>query len=164
MKKLFTILMLIPILLLGQNEITKNIDLTKNSFYIETHLGIVSKLVLNYERQISFNEKVSWYGRIGGGYGASLADGFDGSYGFGGLCAITMITGKKNKHFEFNAGAFLGYEPTLQSAIVRRDITYEPFLLPILNIGYRYQKPGSGFVFRANVGFPSIGVSFGYAF
>ena len=107
---------------------------------------------------------MSWYGRIGGGYGASLADGFDGSYGFGGLCAITMITGKKNKHFEFNAGAFLGYEPTLQSAIVRRDITYEPFLLPILNIGYRYQKTGSGFVFRANVGFPSIGFSFGYAF
>ena len=164
MKKIFTILMLIPILLFGQYDITKNIDLTKNSFYIETQLGFFPQLVLNYERQISSNKKVNWYGRIGGGYGANLTDFFNGPEGFGGLCAITMTTGKKNKHFEFNAGAFLGYEPTLQSAIVRRDITYEPFLLPILNIGYRYQKPGSGFVFRANVGFPSIGVSFGYAF
>ena len=88
---------------------------------------------------------MNWYGRIGGEYGANLTDFFNGPDGFGGLCAITMITGKKNKHFEFNAGAFLGYDKHTDviwnfnySAVVRRDITYEPFLLPILNIGYRY--------------------------
>ena len=37
MKKIFTILMLIPILIFGQNELTKNIDLTYNNIYVEGH-------------------------------------------------------------------------------------------------------------------------------
>ena len=152
MRKLFTILMLIPILLFGQYDI----DLTKNSFYIETQLGFYPQLVLNYEGQIASNKKVNWYCRIGGGYGANLTDFFNGPEGFGGLCAITMITGKKNKHFEFNAGSFLGYEKTKRKN--------KPFLLPILNIGYRYQKPDGGFIFRANAGIVALGISFGYAF
>ena len=159
--------MLIPILLLGQNEITKNIDLTKNSFYIETHVGLCSQLVLNYERQISFNEKVSWYGRVGGGYGASLIDGlFDSTDGWGGLGAITMLIGKKNKHLEVNAGAFIGVDKyyNRNSSLGAVGERADPFIFPILNIGYRYQKLNSGFIFRANVGFLSIGVSFGYAF
>ena len=167
MKKLFTILMLIPILLIGQNEITKNIDLTKNSFYIETHVGLCSQLVLNYEKHISSVGKVSWYGRVGGGYGVSLIDGlFDSSEGWGGLGAITMLISKKNKHLEVNAGAFLGVDTYYNhnsrlGAIGERA---DPFIFPILNIGYRYQKPNSGFIFRANVGFLSIGASFGYTF
>ena len=145
--------MLIPILLFGQYDI----DLTKNSFYIETQLGFYPQLVLNYEGQIASNKKVNWYCRIGGGYGANLTDFFNGPEGFGGLCAITMITGKKNKHFEFNAGSFLGvYE--------KRSNKNIPFLLPILNIGYRYQKPEGGFIFRANAGIVALGISIGYAF
>jgi len=153
--------MLIPILLIGQNEITKNIDLTKNSFYIETHVGLCSQLVLNYEKHISSVGKVSWYGRVGGGYGVSLIDGlFDSSEGWGGLGAITMLISKKNKHLEVNAGAFIGVDKYYGARGKKGD----PFIFPILNIGYRYQKAGSGFIFRANVGFPSIGVSVGYAF
>ena len=163
MKKVFSILMLIPIFLYGQNEKDTKNNLSQNNVYLETHLGGISQLLLNYERPVSsdffakskfFNsEKVIWLRRIGLGYGANLTDGFSGSAGFGGLLAITMLTGKKNKHFEVNAGAFLGIEKL-----------HYYFLLPILNIGYRYQKPGSGFVFRANAGFPAIGVSVGYAF
>lgn len=97
--------MLIPIFLFGQNETNTNNNLSQNNFYLETHLGGISQLLLNYERPVSsdffakskfFNsEKVIWLRRIGLGYGANLTDGFSGSAGFGGLLAITMLTGKK---------------------------------------------------------------------
>ena len=96
MKKLFTTFMLIPILLFGQNEITKNIDLTKSNVYDEGHIGLCTKFAVNYERQISSGEKVSWYGRLGGGWGADFSYGiFSETSAWGGLGAITMLTGEK---------------------------------------------------------------------
>ena len=153
--------MLIPIFLFGQNKTNTNIDLSKNNIYIETHIGLCSQLVLNYEKHMSSVGKVSWFGRVGGGYGVSLIDGlFDSTDGWGGLGAITMLISKKNKHLEVNAGAFIGVDKYYGARGKKAD----PFIFPILNIGYRYQKPNSGFIFRANVGFLSIGASFGYTF
>ena len=160
MKKLFTILMLIPILLLGQNELNAKIDLSMNNIYAELHIGLFTQVVLNYERQIYLGEKVSWYGRLGLGYGGMI-DGIDGGFGgWGGLGAITMLTGKKNNHFELNAGSFFGYN-AIDWFEVDKD---EPFIFPIFNVGYRYQKPDGGFIFRANAGIISLGLSIGYAF
>ena len=153
MKKLFTILMLIPVLLTGQNEPNTKIDLPKKNIYGELHVGLFSQGVINYERQIFSGKTVSWYGRLGGGYGGWL-EPFSADYGWGGLGAITMLTGKKNNHFELNAGGFLGFEDTYNEA----------FIFPIFNVGYRYQKPEGGFIFRANAGIISLGLSFGYAF
>ena len=153
MKKLFTILMLIPVLLTGQNEPNTKIDLPKKNIYGELHVGLFSQGVMNYERQIFSGKTVSWYGRLGGGYGGWL-EPFSADYGWGGLGAITMLTGKKNNHFELNAGGFLGFEDTYNEA----------FIFPIFNVGYRYQKPEGGFIFRANAGIISLGLSFGYAF
>ena len=153
MKKLFTILMLIPVLLTGQNEPNTKINLPKKNIYGELHVGLFSQGVMNYERQIFSGKTVSWYGRLGGGYGGWL-EPFSADYGWGGLGAITMLTGKKNNHFELNAGGFLGFEDTYNEA----------FIFPIFNVGYRYQKPEGGFIFRANAGIISLGLSFGYAF
>ena len=130
MKKLFTILMLIPVILFGQNEPNTKIDLPKKNIYGELHVGLFSQGVMNYERQIFSGKTVSWYGRLGGGYGGWL-EPFSADYGWGGLGAITMLTGKKNNHFELNAGGFLGFEDTYNEA----------FIFPIFNVGYRYQKP-----------------------
>ncbi len=154
MKKLFTILMLIPVLLTGQNEPNTKIDLPKKNIYGELHVGLFSQGVINYERQILSGKTVSWYGRLGGGYGAWVEWG--GNIGWGGLGAITMLTGKKNNHFELNAGGFLGIEAYTDME--------EAFIFPIFNVGYRYQKPEGGFIFRANAGIISLGLSFGYAF
>ncbi len=141
--------MLIPILFFGQ--------VTENNVYAEAHLGLFTKGVLNYERLFSSGEKVSWYGRLGGGWGFNGIGGlFEARYGVGGLGAITMLTGNKNEHFELNLGAFVGYENEFYNGGY--------FLFPILNIGYRYQKPIGGFIFRINAGFPSLGISLGYAF
>ncbi len=72
MKKLFTILMLIPVLLFGQSEPNTKIDLPKNLLYAEAHFGFISQFVMNYERQIYFGEKWNGYCRLGGGYGANF--------------------------------------------------------------------------------------------
>ncbi len=149
--------MFIPILLFGQLE--------KNNVYAEAHVGIISQLVMNYERHIYSWEKISWYGRIGGGYAVNfLVDIFDPDDGWGGLGAITMLTGKYNNHFEINAGAFIGHHG---DGIIINSGGYKvssAFISPIFNVGYRYQKPEGGFIFRANAGIISLGLSFGYAF
>ena len=145
--------MLIPVLLFGQNEPNTKIDLPKNNIYAEAHLGIFYQIVMNYEMEIYSGEKASWYGRLGGGHGG-LTYALDGDFGWGGLGAITMLKGKKNNHFELNAGFFLGRVKYLNSL----------FISPIFNVGYRYQKPDGGFIFRANAGIVSLGLSFGYAF
>ena len=157
MKKLFTILMLIPVLLFGQNEPNTKIDLPKKNIYGEAHIGLFSEASLNYERSIYSGEKISWYGRLGGGWGGKVEWG--GDFGWGGLGAITMLTGKKNNHFELNAGGFLGLDCP---CVIGKD--GEAFIFPIFNVGYRYQKPEGGFIFRANAGIISLGLSFGYAF
>ena len=185
MKKLFTILMLIPVLLFGQNEpytqdelfelnehkkkeyekylaeLDKNTldsildwykkDLSKENIYAEAHIGLFTEIGLNYERQIYSGGKISWYSRLGGGYGLIIHDIFSTTEGWGGLGAITMLTGKYNNHFELNAGAFIG------------NGGYT-FIYPIFNVGYRFQKTDGGFIFRANAGIVSLGLSIGYAF
>ena len=177
--------MLIPVLLFGQNEpytqdelfelnehkkkeyekylaeLDKNTldsildwykkDLSKENIYAEAHIGLFTEIGLNYERQIYSGGKISWYSRLGGSYGLIIHDIFSTTEGWGGLGAITMLTGKYNNHFELNAGAFIGNEGYT-------------FIYPIFNVGYRFQKPGGGFIFRANAGIISLGLSFGYAF
>ena len=177
--------MLIPVLLFGQNEpytqdelfelnehkkkeyekylaeLDKNTldsildwhkkDLSKENIYAEAHIGLFTEISLNYERQIYSGGKISWYSRLGGGYGLIIHDIFSTTEGWGGLGAITMLTGKYNNHFELNAGAFIGNEGYT-------------FIYPIFNVGYRFQKPDGGFIFRANAGIVSLGLSLGYAF
>ena len=166
MKKLFTILILIPILLFGQNEPNTKIDLPKKNIYGELHVGLFSQGVMNYERQIFSGKTVSWYGRLGGGYGVNYSDGlFDDKLGWGGLAAVSLLTGQQNNHFELNTGAFMGFD---KSVHIDYDgyitYTFERFVSPIFNVGYRFQKPKGGFIFRANAGIISLGLSIGYAF
>ena len=164
--------MLIPVILFGQNEPNTKIDLPKKNIYGELHVGLFSQGVMNYEKQIYSGEKISLYGRLGGGYGL-IMDFYSTPNGWGGLGAVTMLTGKKNNHFELNAGGFLGIDKTTgynrtgtgpSNYIYEKEVGYYPFVFPIFNVGYRYQKPDGGFIFRANAGIISLGLSFGYAF
>lgn len=105
---------------------------------------------VNLEGQIYSGEKLTWYGRGGLGFaGIVMVKGGPGISG-----AVTMLTGKGNKHFEINGGAFIGKDNELN------DI----FVLPLIDFGYRYQKPEGGFIFRAKAGFLGIGIGLGYAF
>jgi hypothetical protein len=125
--------------------------LKKNAIYIDAGtILFTSQGSINYERQFYSGEQVSLYARVG--YGAA-AVAF-GPEGYGGIGAITLLTGKKENHFEVNGGMFVGEESYDQSI----------FILPLLDLGYRYQKPQGGFIFRAKAGALGIGIGLGYAF
>lgn len=70
--------------------------------------------------------------------------------------SIGIVTGAKNNHFEINAGI----APYLNS----KYVNYPGYNWPIANIGYRYQKPENGFIFRIFLGSEGLGVGFGYGF
>lgn len=126
-------------------------ELSKNSVYFDTGQVPGVHAFINYERSLYQGKKVSWYGRAGFGYaGFLLGDG-----GLGGLGAVTMLTGKRNSHFELNAGVFTGKEI---------DDSADSVTLPLLDVGYRYQKPNGGFLFKAKVGILGVGIGLGYAF
>ncbi|MBN2395964.1 MAG: hypothetical protein JXC36_05835 [Candidatus Atribacteria bacterium] len=124
----------------------------KHSLYLEAGGGPIFSASINFENYIakSVSGKLHWFGRIGLGGAAVLM----GDEGFGGFGAITMLTGNGNRHFEMNGGAFFGI------GSYSKDL----FVLPILDIGYRYQKPEGKFIFKAKIGTIGIGVGLGYAF
>lgn len=99
------------------------------------------------------SEEINWYAR--GGVG--VAGVFYGPAGYGGLGGVTMLTGKKNHHLEVSGGVFMGSD----SGMGMEDGF---FALPLLDVGYRFQKPEKGFVFRVKVGALGAGFGLGYAF
>ncbi len=71
------------------------------------------------------------------------------------LAAAYMLTGRKNHHFE----AALGPEFWID------ENEYGPPLVPFAQVGYRFQKPAGGFLFRTHIGITSgVGVGIGYSF
>jgi hypothetical protein len=83
-----------------------------------------------------------------------------------------MISGSMNNHFEADLGiAFLfketvtvdalGYDPDEEAIPVPSKIKGSIF---IFNLGYRYQKPDGGILFRTYIGLQGIGIGLGYAF
>ena len=150
MKKLLLVLSILTIGFSANAQLSEKNILSKNSIYFDTGLIPGIHAFVNYERSIYQGERVSWFGRAGFGIGGMLLS----EGGFGGLGAVTMLTGKKNSHFELNAGIFSG-----------KDIgNSNSFALPLLDVGYRYQKPDGGFVFKAKLGILGVGIGLGYAF
>lgn len=126
---------------------TDTIRLSNINLYADAGFHIAGQVSLNLEKRIHSGERVTWYGRVGlGAAGVIMVDG-----GPGGLVSVTMLTGKGKNHFEINGGAFF-----LSSK--------ELFVLPLADLGYRHQKPGGGFIFKAKVGILGIGIGLGYAF
>lgn len=121
--------------------------LSNINLYADAGFHVAGQVSINLEKRIGAGDKVTWYGRAGlGAAGVIMVDG-----GFGGLIAITMLSGTGKNHFEINGGVFF-----LSSK--------EILALPLLDLGYRYQKPGGGFLFKAKAGILGIGIGLGYAF
>lgn len=130
--------------LTGQNE------LSKVNVYAEVGIIPGVEALANAEVRISSGNVITWYARAGLGAGGILLS----TGGPGILGAITMLTGKGNNHFELSAGAFVGYDSYYS----------DTFVVPSLDLGYRFQKPGSGFIFKAKTGILGVGIGLGYAF
>ena len=153
----FFLLSLTPFILKAQSPDT--LQKSKNNLYFEFGTSlIVSSISLNYERHFftSESEKINLYAR--GGYAGAAV--FWGHVGWGGLGALTLLTGKGKHHFETSGGLFVGNEKSTDAMGGKGTL----FSIPVLDLGYRYQKPGKSFIFRAKVGTLNFGLGLGYAF
>ena len=124
----------------------------ENSIYGTLGAGYVSGITGNYERMIFYpiDSKIQSVGfRLGAGPGVSVFVSYM-QY----ISALTVLTGKGNNHFEFGAGAdFI------------KEKYYDWQIVPIVNLGYRFQKPGGDYVFRTGTGFPELlYLSLGFCF
>lgn len=147
---------------------------TPNAVYVEL-LGSGGLFSLNYERRVS-SARV----RIGvGSWTASDLFGA-GEEAFVVLpLTLSHVSGRGNHHLESGAGVTVGNSKFTSS--FDGTTTRSGFVTLTGLVGYRYQKPGSGFIFRAlftplyGLGeeavaypdrgfFPSIGISLGAAF
>jgi hypothetical protein len=139
-----------PLLLLKSESLAQTNDSSKLSninLYVDAGFLLAGQVSLNLEKRIHAGDKVTWYARAGlCAAGVIMVDG-----GLGGLIAITMLSGKGKNHFELNGGVFF---------IDSKEL----FPLPLIDLGYRHQKPGGGFIFKAKAGILGIGIGLGYAF
>jgi len=127
---------------------TDDIKSATQAIYVDAGLIPIVAIhaLVNFEKQLIKSDKIQWLGRLGMGVAAN-PDG-----GFGGLIGGTMLTGKRKDHLEANIGLFVGSE------------VGTVFTTPLIEIGYRYQKPTGGFLFKAKLGNLGLGFGIGYAF
>ena len=144
---------------------TQKQEFSKNSVGLDgglLYLGFGGSInsSVNYERHIFSLKSTSYYLRMGVGYyliGAS-------DTGYAGVqvpLSLNLITGKGNNHFELNLGGRAIFD------IKNDEIDYSDEkvrLFPIVNIGYRYQNPKGGFIFKSLIGIDGITLGIGYAF
>ena len=161
-KYVFRIVLIGIISLFFKNKIVAQMgekaELTKVNIYADMGLHLAAQASINFEGRLGSVEegKATWYGRVG--LGAAYIAFMGGGPGI--LGGITRLTGKGNNHFEINGGGFFGIVTIEDSGLYGHKL----FAFPILDLGYRYQKPEGGFIFRAKAGILGIGVGLGYAF
>jgi hypothetical protein len=138
-------------------QINSPLKLRKNGAYVNlSYAATLGQAGLTYERQIAELRNSYVYARAGFGFGYNWSDTYS-SY----RMDFAYILFKKKSHLEFNIGVnYVAdcYEHGTYFCIDAGDI------FPILNIAYRYQKPGGRFIFRVAVGSESYyNLSFGLA-
>lgn len=153
----------------------------KNAFYIEA-LGNARLASLNYERIFNQSENMKTGIRLG--YGFWISD-FDNELFTNSILPIELnsLIGKDRHHLEFGIGTALNFEKSTTYYFFGVGPKYrDPYLSFHGRLGYRYQKPEGGFVFRLaftpmftrdnssissermSKFYPWAGVSFGYSF
>lgn len=131
----------------------------------------VSSVSINLERRLysSSSAKFHLYGRAGFGY-VDVANLIycTGKTAVGGIFSFAILTGKGDHHFEADAGIYYGSfkNKEIDSWLISGPCTEKTGsrVIPIIDLGYRYQKPEGGLLFRARVGNYGVGIGFGYAF
>jgi len=120
---------------------------SKNNWYINGDLAIISSLTVNYENRFAGLSTSSRhvYGRLGAGVGADV---FGSELGPVAVSAVHVLFGQYHRHFEIGGGV-----------MYQLNGNY-PLLLPVVDIGYRFQ-PTEGTLFRIHLANVDIGVSVG---
>lgn len=138
-------------------------------------LGLWLTTSANYERQLLSTDTkyyATYYMRACGGVFATW--GANGPYG---SLSLQGVYGKEKAHLELGLGLAALYDQSSYKNDVsnanEHDQANEPeplkkdytYWTPAASVGYRYQRPTGGFVFRTGIGFPdgayvSIGLAF----
>ena len=125
----------------------------KNTLYVQAGVLTWGQVGLSYERYAfsASQEKLQFYVRTSAGALAS----FGGGAGFG-TVSLQALLGRGNSRLEGGLGI----------GVLVYDFDFQELgPIPSINLGYRFQKPQGGFLFRTGIGIPEgIYVSFGYAF
>ncbi|WP_405384147.1 hypothetical protein [Maribacter sp. LLG6340-A2] len=145
----------------------------KNIIYASAGtLGLWFTASANYERKL-FSTDNKFYANyyLRACAGASASWGADGPYG---SLSLQGVYGAKKSHLELG----LGLSALFDKGNYDNDISYANYFnepdpsrgdytdwLPAVTIGYRYQRPMGGIVFRTGIGFPdgaylSLGLAF----
>ena len=130
----------------------------KNSIQLDlASLKFIGMCSINYERMMlqSPYYKLSIIAGFGGWYFTNISKWY---YGYSFPISLNNILGSGNNHFETD----LGLRYTILSNKSDKD-KFQYF--PILNLGYRYQRPdGKGIIFRTFIGLSGLGIGIGKAF
>lgn len=131
---------------------TRDSERIRTNLYMEVGTNVfISSISLNLETYLSSLASGRGHLYVRAGFGG--AGIYEYAYGLGGIIGVTMLAGKHTHYVDTSVGAFLG-----------RDDTSNFFPLPLLDLGYRFQKPGKSFIFRAKAGTLGVGLGLGYAF
>ena len=138
---------------------TMNVRRAKNSFHVDgATLLYVGMYSANYERTIFQTTmlKVNANAGIGGWYWTTISQSYKGNYSF--PFSLNILLGSGNNYFETDLGA-------RYTAVREGSSNNKPPFFPIINLGYRYQRPdGKGLIFRSFIGLTGIGIGVGKAF
>jgi len=106
------------------------------------------------------------YARVGFGKGSihpifTINDNFNEK-----LLGVTFLLGSGKNHFEINSGVYLlsEQEYTDTPGLLNDAPDERGNVLPIFDIGYRYQQPGGGIIFSVKFGVFGLGLGIGSAF
>ena len=129
-------------------------DVKNGKNVISAYIGMID-LNLNYERNIGYRPKSASYLRLGFGH-ASIYVAGEGYYVGG---AFVHLVGETNSHLELDFG--LKYMVTNSIP----DPVLSDQLIPDIFVGYRFEKPTGGVIFRFGVSYPTIlNLGIGYKF
>ena len=147
-----------------QNPKTSNFSLTGDvSSWV-----LIGGSTINLEAKIHRSESgmLAFYGRAGYTSGYLIPLFSDRTSFRGGLIALTLLTGPGNHHFEASLGTYILSESntTPGTGIFFSGESKINTFVPLVNLGYRYQKPEGGFIFKVHAGVLGLGLGIGIAF
>lgn len=123
---------------------------SRRALYVSGSGALFRSLLMNVEFYLGSKQLkkhiVNHYLRLNSGTAMWL--GNDGGPAIG--AAYTGLFGKGVRHLEISAGANIAATPCA---------CFSPLLVPILDVGYRYQKPEGGLMYRIYVA--NLGIGFG---
>ena len=149
MKKLYIILLILPLIGFGQNKIGKlNMYVDGGTFIV------INSVFFNIETHLTSSKSNKLHLYFRGSYGdVTLFSGGSGTSSFQRntqtlVSSLTILTGKGSHHFDSSTGIFL------------RDDS----VLPFFELGYRFQELDGGIIFRGKIGLLGLGLGIGYSF